>query len=93
MFNFAAFNKLLLLGLLAPVEEALAPEGTSQLVVQQLQAAAGTRQVCVPARMHACRQAHAFSLSVCLLGFGRAPLAAPLAAPIAWPRNFSVEHV
>lgn len=46
VYNWAAFNKLLLLGMYAPVEEAHAGKQHTQLVVQQLQIIAGAREVC-----------------------------------------------
>jgi hypothetical protein len=52
VYNWAAFNKLLLLGMYAPVEEAASPEG-SQLAAQQLQEVAAAREVCVVAGTHA----------------------------------------
>jgi hypothetical protein len=45
VYNWAAFNKLLLLGMYAPVEEAASPEGQSQLAAQQLQEVAAAREV------------------------------------------------
>lgn len=48
VYNWSAFNKLLLLGMYAPVEEAEAAEHQqTQLVLQQLQDVASARQVSV----------------------------------------------
>lgn len=45
VYHWAAFNKLLLLGLYAPVEEAAAPEQQRQVAVGQLQQLAAAREV------------------------------------------------
>lgn len=45
VYNWAAFNKLLLLGMYAPVEEAHAPQDQTQLVLQQLDDVAAARAV------------------------------------------------